>query len=209
MALSSLPFSHVPLGTGSLWCTTQERCPKSPKQSIETCEMVSWHHFSHPCFLELHKLIQYCATLWAPAPALNWSARGTGWKLILYCVCNISLLSQTNYQLLFHFMDKIRNLFFNLVSTIALFSFFWVGLGDVFFCSIKDFNLIFCSELLSNECKVLDLETGRLANGFVSLLSSMPHSLLLSVLWLTWFAGQIHRREDDVLTYINARMPVM
>ncbi len=80
---------------------------------------------------------------------------------------------------------------------------------DVFFCSIKDLNLIFCSELLSNECKVLDLEAGRLANGFVSLLSSMPHSLLLSMLWLTWFAGQIHRREDDVLTYINARMPVI
>lgn len=52
----------------------------------------------------------------------------------------------------------------------------------MFFCSIKDLNLIFCSELLSNECKVLDLETGRLANGFVSLLSSMPHSLLLSML---------------------------
>lgn len=56
------------------------------------------------------------------------------------------------------------------------------GGGGVFFCSIKDLNLIFCSELLSNECKVLDLETGRLANGFVSLLSSMPHSLLLSML---------------------------
>lgn len=61
-----------------------------------------------------------------------------------------------------------------------VFCFFWDG--DVFFCSIKDLNLIFCSELLSNECKVLDLETGRLANGFVSLLSSMPHSLLLSML---------------------------
>lgn len=89
-------------------------------------------------------------------------------------------------------MDKIRNLFFNLVSAIAaLFFFFffcgegnvkWKGGRDVFFCSIKDLNLIFCSELLSNECKVLDLETGRLANGFVSLLSSMPHSLLLSML---------------------------
>lgn len=78
-------------------------------------------------------------------------------------------------------MDKIRNLFFNLVSAIALLLFFG-GSGDVFFCSIKDLNLIFCSELLSNECKVLDLETGRPANGFVSLLSSMPHSLLLSML---------------------------
>lgn len=79
-------------------------------------------------------------------------------------------------------MDEIRNLFFNLVSTIAAFSFLGGWGGDVFFCSIKDLNLIFCSELLSNECKVLDLETGRLANGFVSLLSSMPHSLLLSML---------------------------
>lgn len=49
-------------------------------------------------------------------------------------------------------------------------------------CSIKELNLIFCSELLSNECKVLELETGTLANGFVSLLSSIPHSLLLSML---------------------------
>lgn len=98
------------------------------------------------------------------------------------CVCSISLLSQTNYQLLFHFMDKIRNLFFDFVSAIAAFFFCFFWDGDVFFCSIKDLNLIFCSELLSNECKVLDLETGRLANGFVSLLSSMPHSLLLSML---------------------------
>lgn len=103
-------------------------------------------------------------------------------------------------------MDKIRNLFFDLLSAIlVLFSFSLRG-GDVFFCCIKDLNLIFCSELLSNEYKVFDLETGRLPNGFVSLLSSMPHSLLLSMLWLTWFARQIHRREDDVLTYINARM---
>lgn len=98
------------------------------------------------------------------------------------CVCNISLLSQTNYQLLFHFMDKIRNLFFDLVLAIPVLLFFLWGVGDIFFCSIMDLNLIFCSELLSNECKVLDLETGRLANGFVSLLSSMPHSLLLSML---------------------------
>lgn len=94
------------------------------------------------------------------------------------CVCSIPLLFQTNYQLLFHFMDKIRNvLILSWPSQCC-------GFLDsgVFFCSIKDLNLIFCSELLSNECKVLDLETGRLANGFVSLLSSMPHSLLLSAL---------------------------
>lgn len=54
--------------------------------------------------------------------------------------------------------------------------------GRVFFCSIEDRDLIFCSELLSNECRVLDLETGSPANGFVSLSSSMPHSLLLSML---------------------------
>lgn len=78
-------------------------------------------------------------------------------------------------------MDKIRYLFFNLVSSTAVVFFLFFG-GGVFFCSIKDLNLIFCSELLSNEYKVLDLETGRQANGFVGLLSSMPHSLLLSVL---------------------------
>lgn len=77
-------------------------------------------------------------------------------------------------------MDKIRNLFFDLLVHRS--GVFFLGGGDVFFCSIKDLNLIFCSELLSNECKVLDLETDRLANGFVSLLSSMPHSLLLSML---------------------------
>lgn len=52
----------------------------------------------------------------------------------------------------------------------------------MFFYCFKDLNLIFCFELVSNESKILDVEIGRLANRFVSLLSSMPHSLLPSML---------------------------
>lgn len=47
-------------------------------------------------------------------------------------VCSISLLSQTNYELLFHFMDKIRNLFFDLVPAIAMLWGVFLGGGMCF-----------------------------------------------------------------------------
>lgn len=105
-------------------------------------------------------------------------------------LCYISVSSQTNYQLLFHFMDQIRYLFFHLVSGVSVYFLVFKQERDLFFCCMEDLNLIFCSELRSNEYKVLDLETGRRANGFVRLLRSTPRSLLLSALWLTWFAGE-------------------
>lgn len=63
-------------------------------------------------------------------------------------VRNISRSLQTNYPLLFHFMDQIRNLSFNLVSAITVLCSFLGGFvcGDVFFCNTEAPHLIFCSK---------------------------------------------------------------
>lgn len=99
---------------------------------------------------------------------------------ILQRLSSISVFFNGNYQLIFHLMDQIGNLFFHLLSghfltprgcciffLLLLFFFFWRE-EDVFFClCVGNLNLIFCFDLPSNECAVLD---GRQAEQLMALL---------------------------------------